>query len=553
MPSNDELTSSLYISVDGQEIEREVAQAVLEVLVDQNVHIPDYFSIRLNDRDLELLDGGPFDLTKEVEIKGAKEDGNLHTLIKGEITALEPAFNEGMLSELVVSGYDRSHRLYRETKSIAFINKKDSDLAEDIARAAGLRTDITQTSTVYDHIYQHNQSDLAFLMGRAWRIGFECFVSEGVLYFRRPPTNGSSLDLTWGQDLLAFQPRMTLAEQVDEVVVKGWDINNQAPIVGRAQNGNLYPRIQEQRDGANWASSFGTGKKVIVDLPVLNQAEADALATARLDEISGAFIQASGRAFRRPDIKPGISLSLQGLGNRFSGSYMVTSARHVYHAAGLYTTFEVSGARSGLLSEDLGNSQPVYRWPGVVPAVVTNTDDPNNWGRVKVRFPWMTEDAESDWARLVGAGAGPQAGICLVPEVGDEVLVGFVHGDFGQPIVLGGLWNGQNPLPSETADAAGGDKPLVRTWCSRNGHRITISDVSGDEKIEIVDSSGNNRIVIDSNSNSISIAAGSGDIEVQVGGKLKLNGNGIEIKSQAGIEIEASANVDIKGAMINLN
>jgi hypothetical protein len=227
MPGSAELASRIYIKLDGQEIEREIMQALVEVVVDQNTHLPDYFTIRLSDRELQILDQGPFDLTKEIEIEAATQDGSRHTLIKGEITALEPHFNEGMKAEVIVHGYDKSHRLFRETKSVAHLNKKDSDLADEIAQAAGLQSEVTQTSTVYDHIYQHNQTDLAFLMHRAWRIGFECFVSDGKLYFRQPPTNGSSVSLTWGQDLLTFHPRMTLAEQVDEVVVKGWDAGKQ--------------------------------------------------------------------------------------------------------------------------------------------------------------------------------------------------------------------------------------------------------------------------------------------------------------------------------------
>jgi phage protein D len=176
-----------------------------------------------------------------------------------------------MVASLVVRGYDKSHRLYRETKSIAHLNKKDSDLAEEIARAHKLKSQVDSTTTVYDHIFQDNLSDLSFLTRRAWRIGYECFVSEDTLYFRKPPTEEASLSLTWGDDLISFRPSLNLAEQVDEVIVKGWDMEKQTAIVGRAQKGSLYPQIGEEKDGAAWAQSFEAGKHVIMDESVINR------------------------------------------------------------------------------------------------------------------------------------------------------------------------------------------------------------------------------------------------------------------------------------------
>lgn len=562
MPNPSELASRLSIKLDGSQVERSVLVNLAAVVVDQHAHLPDMFTIRLHDAGLELLDNGPFDLTKEVEIAAQTPDGEDVTLIKGEITALEPEFQEGMIAKLVVRGFDKSHRLYRETKSIAHLNKKDSDLADEIAQAAGLQTEIDATSAVYDHIYQHNQSDLAFLMQRAWRIGYECFVSDDTLYFRRPPSDGDGVTLRWGHDLLSFRPRMTLAEQVDEVVVKGWDVDQQQAIVGRAEQGNLYPDVEESRDGADWAGDFGTGKLVIVDQPVGSQAEADTLAAARLDEISGAFIQAEGVALRRPDIKAGRAVTLEALGERFSGTYLVTSATHAYTPEGLRTTFTVHGSRTGLLAKQMSQGGPLDRWPGVVIAVVTNTDDPNNWGRVKVKFPWMTDDAESNWARVVGIGAGPEAGLFAMPDVDDEVLVAFAHGNFGQPFVLGGLWNGQYDIPPEAAGAASGEKPLVRTWHSRSGHWIATYD-NADDKVEIVTagghqltlddanrkititSNGGHTVTLDDSGNKITIES-SNEVEIKATGNLKLEAGG-------NMDLQASGQVNVSGAMINLN
>jgi len=571
MPNTVEVVTDIAIKVDGQELQAPVYPKVLEVVVDQHVYLPGMFTLRLQDADLKLLDEGPFDLTKSVEISAKKAGGQMVVLMKGEITALEPIFNDGMKAELIVSGYDRLHRLYREVKSKTYLNVKDSDLASQIASSAGLRVDAQQTQTIYDHLYQHNQSDLNFLMQRAWRIAFECFVDDGKLVFRKPLQDDASVTLKWGEELRTFQPRMTLAEQVEETIVKGWDVSKKEVIIGRANRGQLYPKIKESDDVGKWASALGShSKMVIVDQPVFSQSEADLLAAARLDEISGAFVEAEGIAFRRPDIKAGKVVKLEKLGKRLSGNYLVTHAAHRYTSAGIETTFAVRGTRTGLLSDQFSPHNPLDRWPGVAPAIVTNSDDPENWGRVKVKFPWMADDAESDWARVVGIGAGAHAGFCTIPAVNDEVIVAFCHGDFGQPVVIGGLWNGKDALPSQVANAASGEKPQVRTWQTPKGHQITIYDNS-DNKIEVktagghqlllddagkkvvIKSSGGLSVTLDDNGNKIVIES-RGEVEVNASSKLTLKSDAsLKISAGANMDLEANGQMTIKGAMINLN
>lgn len=577
MPARQLLATALKIEVDGQKIEDRVRSSVSEVIIDQSVHLPHMLVIRLQDPELTLLDEGPFDLTKKVRISAGDDEDDYTVLFEGEITALEPDFGEGMVLELLVRGYDHSHRMLRETKSRAFLNKKDSDLAAELAKEENLDTVIDTTATVYDHIYQHNQTDLALLTERAWRIGYECFVESNTLYFRKPPSGGASLTLRWGSDLLAFRPRMTLASQVSEVFVRGWDPEKQQPIVGQAKEGTLYPDIKEGQNGAQWAEKFGSRKLVIVDQPVVSQAEADTLAAARLDERSGAFILAEGEAYRRPNIKAGAMIELQLLGKRLSGTYLVTGATHIYNADGFRTTFEVRGARTGLLSDQLQGRPFRVRWPGVVPAVVTNNHDPKNWGRVKVKFPWMSEDAESDWARMAGLGGGPEAGLYFVPDVDDEVLVAFEHGDFSRPYVLGGLWNGKHGVPPTAAGAGQNERPLVRTWHSRTGHAITMHD-DADNKLELI-TAGGHRLNLDDSNQKIAITSSGGltvtlddsgskivvesaqVVEVKAGTDMTLEaGSNLELKAGVGlklqgtnVDVNGSGQVTVKGGLIKLN
>lgn len=555
------LNTQCDIKVAGTALTDEEHNLVIEVIVDQHTHLPYMFTLRMYDPEMAMLDSNKFDLTKEIEIRGTDEANTSFLLIKGEITALEPEFQEGGGFELVIRGYDKSHRLFRESKSQAFLNIKDSDLASQFAGNAGLSAQVEATSTVYDHLYQDNQSDLAFLMQRAWRIGYECFVDDGKLYFRKPPSSGTTVTLSWGKDLVSFFPSMTLAEQVDSVEVKGWDPKTLQAVLGQAKKGTLYPQNGDSKDGAKWAGSFGTGMHTLVDIPVVSQAEADKIAAARLDELSGAFVSAEGTAIRRPDIKAGQFVQLDELGKRMSGKYMVTSATHIFTYEGLQTKFNVSGTRTGSLAEQMGQQEPVKRWPGVVTAVVTNTtDDLEDWGRVKVKYPWMTDEAESFWARLAAPGAGPTAGFLAIPEVGDEVIVAFEHGDINHPVILGGLWNGKHAIPAATAGAAAGEKPLVRTWQSINGHYMAMHD-DADQKIEMMTSgghlfimddtnkkmevktSGGHTLTLDDNSSKVIIKS-SGDIEITSPQNIKLD---------AGANLEMSAKSDVKIEGMNVN
>jgi uncharacterized protein involved in type VI secretion and phage assembly len=211
----------------------------------------------------------------------------------------------------------------------------------------------------------------------------------------------------------------------------------------------------------------------------------------------------------------------------------------------------------GPFANALSEKRPEARLYGVTVGVVTNNQDPDGLGRVKVKFPWLSDDVESHWARVVTPMAGNDRGLFFLPEVDDEVLVAFEHGSPEFPYVLGALWNGKDKAPESNDDGENN----MRTIKSRSGHVVRLDDTDGSEKIEIVDGSGANSIVISTADNTITITADA-DITIESGsGKLILSGNGIEIKSQAEVKVEAGANMDleasgqlnIKGSTVNIN
>ena len=212
------------------------------------------------------------------------------------------------------------------------------------------------------------------------------------------------------------------------------------------------------------------------------------------------------------------------------------------------------------LANDSRSENKTY---GVAAGLVTNNQDPQGLGRVRVKFPWLSDDNESDWVRIATFMAGNQRGGYFLPEVGDEALVAFEHGDINRPYVIGFLWNGVDKPPEANSDG----KNSIRKITSRSGHEIifnddadqkqekleihtkaghtiVLDDSAGAEKIEIKDKSGSNSILFDSVQNSISVESAM---------QLKIKSQMIEIEAGTTMTIKAGATLTLQGALVKIN
>lgn len=193
---------------------------------------------------------------------------------------------------------------------------------------------------------------------------------------------------------------------------------------------------------------------------------------------------------------------------------------------------------------------------GVVIGVVTNNKDEQGLGRVKVRFPWLSGAVESHWARVATPMAGNGRGLYSLPEVDDEVLVLFDRGDVRFPFVIGALWNGKDKAPSSNGDGHNAERVIK----SRSGHVIRLTDESGAEKVEIVDASGKNSVVIDTAANAVTVSADTrvvlsapqGDVVIKAR-QLQVAVESAKVDVKDALAIEAGGALEIKGKTIDLN
>lgn len=203
-----------------------------------------------------------------------------------------------------------------------------------------------------------------------------------------------------------------------------------------------------------------------------------------------------------------------------------------------------------MLSDILSVPERQGRFYGLTVGIVTNNQDDDGLGRVKVKFPLLSDKDESYWARVLTPMAGKERGIYFLPEVEDEVLVAFAHGDIESPYILGSVWNGKDKPPEKNSDG----KNNLRVIKSRSGHQIILDDTKDEEKIIIRDRTDKNEIVIDSKKKTLNIKIEE-DITIEAKGKITIKssdgdvaieGKNLIFKAEQDCQIKADGNLKMQ-------
>ena len=339
------LTPSFQIVINGSTLPVAVESRVTGMIVDQDVRLPDMFSMELAASDDSeqptawIDDSSLFAVGNTFDVQLGYFDDMASVLI-GEITGLEPRFSFDRQPILTIRGHDRRHRLNRDRKTRTFVQRKDSDIASQIAGEVGLTAETTDSAVSHDYVLQANQTNLEFLQARARRIQYEVIVQDKTLLFR-PASNAESevLTLTLEDDLLEFYPRLSAMLPVSESAVRGWDPKEKKEIVSRARQGDEVSKMGGQTTAAVLVeNAFGAAVGQISNYPIATQAEADQIAKGRFNHSALGLITGDGLCQGRTDLRAGKVIKVDGVGTRFSGQYYVVNAVHRFSAQHGYTT-----------------------------------------------------------------------------------------------------------------------------------------------------------------------------------------------------------------------
>lgn len=545
-----------YLTVEGTALDDDTAGYLVDVRVEQSLHLPDIFTVRLSDHLFRVFDAAKFEIGKKVKIE-FQAGNDKETVTEGEITAVAVEPGPDGRHELVVTGMDKTHRLHRGAKVRTLQKMKDSQAVQSVASDAGLQAQVKATTTEQEYLMQY-QTDADFIGERAHAVGHGWWFADGKFNFKSQEAAGSPVTLQWGENLLKFNVRMSAGESITDAEVRGWDPTTQKQITGsytaKANEAELGSGAKAATDAAKAAKKFNRGRLGLA-APVLDSAEAKALAQSVVERGAAEQVVARGEARGNPKIKPGIKAKLTEVGTRLSGDYLLTSVVHVWGRGRPYVTrFESGGKRPADLVGLLRSNQDGGLGDKMLIGIVENLKDPENSGRVRVKFPAVSDEDTSAWARLLMPGAGPGRGLIMYPEINDEVLVAFEHGDLRRPVILGGLWSKKNASPelgNDKEPALSDGKVDNRGWKSQAGHSLKITDKSGAEEIALAHKD-TSALVLSHDKVSLDSRqpvefTGDKTYDSKFDGDMTVDGKGkINIKAGMKLMLEAATEVEIK-------
>jgi Rhs element Vgr protein len=503
----------------------------------------------LPDRRFAISDGSLLAPGSKVSIAlGYVSDGPLaKQVFEGIVTRhAVNATSEGCRLRVQLS--DRAIQLTRARRSAIYSQVSDAEVMRKLIQGAGLRVGrIVSTPITHPELVQFNVSDWDFLVSRADVLGLAVRVSKGSVSVLPLALGPPARLLNHGlDDTRELELEIDGAQQWASLSVSGWDaatLKRSQPV--RAKSGNL--KIGSQSDQSLVTAVKAPAATLFHGAPTAPQ-ELQSWADARMGKLRRSLLRGTVTVDGSASLKPLDTVDIKGVGARFNGRALVSGVTHTVNRDGWNTHLTLgASAECFVRAPDLLEMPSAGLLPaatGLQIAIVQSLDaDPKGELRVRVRLPHMGGAKGELWARLLTPDAGAKRGFVFRPEVGDEVVLGFLNDDPRQPLILGAMFGSKNtpPQPVQAPDK----KNNLRAIVSRAGTRIVFDDAAPALRLETT-ASGNadgtykNRISINEKEKTITI-------EDQHKNKILLSEQGIALSSEKDISLAAKGEVKIKG------
>ena len=528
---------TIAILVDGMEIPG--AFQILSVSVSRELNRIPSATIHFKDGDaskgtFEISNSAYFVPGKEIEIQLGYRSQN-KTVFKGITTnhSISVRRNNSML---IVECRDKAVKMTSGQKSKYFNDQKDSDIMESVIGQYGLSSEIEATNPDLKEVVQYDATDWDFLLLRAEANGQVVMVEDGKVKIAKPATgNEAVVNITYGSTLLELDAMIDARIQSEGIKTGSWLAADQDVITAEARepgttnNGNI---------STTDLSAVIGGTHDLFHGGALSQPELQAWADGML--LKERLAKTRGRVKFQgfADAMPGKLIEINGIGERFEGKMYISGVRHSVSGGNWETDVQL-GLSPELFAETF-NMRPLPA-AGLIPGinglqigiVTVLENDPAGEDRIKLRLPMISTSDEGIWARISTLDAGNGRGTFFRPEIGDEVIVGFLNDDPNYPIVLGMCHSSAKPAPEPPKD-----DNHIKGYVSREKMRFSFDD---ENKVILIETPAGNKITLSEEDSGIMM-------EDQNGNKITMDDSGITIQSSKDLTLKASNNIKIEGA-----
>lgn len=526
------------------------------ITINENIYGIDSFAITCRYDAIEKLDGFlienakgflglPIKIQTKVKVGNVEKTGRL---FKGFVTEIQGSRSEmADADKVIISGGSMEIQMNGKPVCRAFENKTLEEIVKEILGSYAFPNKVkTRDKFCYPYIVQYQESDMEFLKRLSIRYG-EWFFFDGTdMIFGELPK--SNQDMTIGYDLKDFQYQLRVSP-VKFTLLSIDPLNSNIPRfkagTGKADpNLNIYGK-HALKESKKLFPNEGLG--YYEHLNVEETAYQNALEKAgERDEISDAVNLAdiSGSS-TNPFLTPGLFVKVSCMNEKGSGkipylSYLLTSVQHSFD-----NMLSYNNSFSAVPAE---TNTPEYTDPYFIKTTqnqvgwITDNRDPKNLGRVRIRFPWMENNATmTPWVKVITPYVQANSGIYFIPAIGSRVLVGFEGGNVEKPCCLGNLFDDDYPPDSAWSGDFNNKDAKIHAIRTESGQTIEFHDESGSEKIRIYDTNNKNEITLDT---------ANGEIKIKATEKLTIEAKEIEIKAQMGMKIEAGQGLEQKAMEI---
>jgi Rhs element Vgr protein len=437
-------------------------------------------------------------------------------------------------ARLLVECRDKAVKMTVGRKNATYSKMLDSAVIGNLISAAGLTGDVTATSTEHTDLVQYYVSDWDFVVSRAEANGLLVIVTDGALSVKAPDTSGEpTLEVTYGADLIEFDAEIDARTQFSSASASTWSLSDQTEQTATA----TPPQLNQQGnlDATTLAGVIGLSAYQIQTGAAIESTALDSWAKALQVKAGLARIRGKMSFQGSAQAKVGALIKLVGVGARFSGDVFVGAVTHEIETGQWITTAEF-GVSPNWFTEQHDVMAPAAA--GLLPGIgglhvgkVTKLDeDPDGQQRVQVSIPVLGSAARPVWARLLQFYASNAFGAFFVPELADEVVLGFFDNDPTHPVILGSLYS-SNRAPPYTLTAENNTKAIV-TRCKA---KIEFDD---ENKVITVMTPAKNKIVLSDQDKSILLLD-------QNNNRAELNPSGITLDSPKDIKVKANGTITL--------